>query len=162
MYFICRRFIRSEPRNRKGKNNALRAEPGDLGSPYAIGSSEGGHDAIHPALGTIDDFRRLRDAAAEHGMEIALDFAIQCSPDHPWLKEHPEWFNWRADGSVRYAENPPKKYEDIVNVDFYAEDAMPGLWTGAARHRAVLGRAKACGSFASTIRTPSRCRFGNG
>jgi starch synthase (maltosyl-transferring) len=115
--------------NRKGRNNALHADPGDVGSPYAIGSAEGGHDAIHPALGTIDDFRRLRDAAAAQGMEIALDFAVQCSPDHPWLKEHPEWFSWRPDGSVRYAENPPKKYEDIVNVDFYANDAFPGLWT---------------------------------
>jgi starch synthase (maltosyl-transferring) len=114
--------------NRKGRNNALKAAPGDVGSPYAIGSSAGGHTAIHPALGTIDDFRRLRDAAAEHGMELALDFAIQCSPDHPWLREHPEWFAWRPDGSIRFAENPPKKYEDIVNVDFYAKDAVPGLW----------------------------------
>jgi starch synthase (maltosyl-transferring) len=114
--------------NRKGKNNALRAEPEDVGSPYAIGSGEGGHTAIHPLLGTIEDFRRLRDAAADHGMELALDFAIQCSPDHPWLKSHPQWFNWRPDGSIRYAENPPKKYEDIVNVDFYAKDAMPDLW----------------------------------
>jgi starch synthase (maltosyl-transferring) len=114
--------------NRKGKNNALRAGPEDVGSPYAIGSSEGGHDAIHPALGNIDDFRRLRAAAVQHGIELALDFAVQCSPDHPWLKEHPEWFNWRPDGSVRYAENPPKKYEDIVNVDFYAKDAVPHLW----------------------------------
>jgi starch synthase (maltosyl-transferring) len=114
--------------NRKGRNNALVAAPEDLGSPYAIGSSEGGHDAIHPALGTIEDFRRLRDAAAEHGLELALDFAIQCSPDHPWLRDHPEWFNWRPDGSVRYAENPPKKYEDIVNVNFYAKDAVPNLW----------------------------------
>jgi starch synthase (maltosyl-transferring) len=116
--------------NRKGKNNSLRTEqPNDVGSPYAIGSSEGGHDAIHRELGTIEDFRRLRDAAAEHGLELALDFAIQCSPDHPWLKDHPEWFNWRPDGSVRYAENPPKKYEDIVNVDFYANNAIPGLWS---------------------------------
>lgn len=114
--------------NRKGKNNALGAAPDDLGSPYAIGSSEGGHDAIHPALGTIEDFRRLRDAAAAHGMELALDFAVQCSPDHPWLKQHPEWFDWRPDGSIRFAENPPKKYEDIVNVDFYAKEAIPNLW----------------------------------
>ena len=114
--------------NRKGKNNSLEAKPDDVGSPYAIGSSGGGHDAIHPALGTIDDFRRLRDAVAEHGMEIALDFAVQCSPDHPWLREHPEWFSWRADGSLRYAENPPKKYQDIVNVDFYTPDAFPALW----------------------------------
>jgi starch synthase (maltosyl-transferring) len=115
--------------NRKGKNNNLHAEGDDVGSPYAIGSREGGHTAIHPALGTLDDFRQLRVAAAEHGMELALDFAIQCSPDHPWLKEHPEWFKWRPDGSVRYAENPPKKYEDIVNVDFYAGQAIPDLWT---------------------------------
>jgi starch synthase (maltosyl-transferring) len=114
--------------NRKGRNNSLRPEPGDLGSPYAIGSVEGGHDAIHPALGTIDDFRRLQRAAGEHGLEIALDFAIQCSPDHPWLARHPGWFRWRPDGSLRYAENPPKKYEDIVNVDFYAEAALPDLW----------------------------------
>ena len=114
--------------NRKGKNNSVTAEPGDVGSPYAIGSTEGGHDAIHPALGTIEEFRRLRDAALANGMEIALDFAIQCSPDHPWLKEHPEWFNWRPDGSVRYAENPPKKYQDIVNVDFYTPEAFPALW----------------------------------
>jgi len=106
--------------NRKGRNNSLRAEPGDPGSPYAIGAAEGGHDAIHPQLGTLDDFLRLVSAAARHGLELALDFAIQCSPDHPWLREHPEWFAHRPDGSLRYAENPPKKYEDIVNVDFYA------------------------------------------
>jgi starch synthase (maltosyl-transferring) len=115
--------------NRKGRNNALRAAAGDVGSPYAIGGRDGGHDAIHSALGTFDDFRRLRDAALAQGIELALDFAIQCSPDHPWLKQHPEWFNWRPDGSVRYAENPPKKYEDIVNVDFYAKGAIPSLWT---------------------------------
>jgi starch synthase (maltosyl-transferring) len=114
--------------NRKGRNNSTTAAPGEPGSPYAIGSTEGGHDAIHPELGTLSDFHRLRDAAAAHGMEIALDFAIQCAPDHPWLKEHPGWFAWRADGSIAYAENPPKKYEDIVNVDFYAEEAVPDLW----------------------------------
>ncbi|HZK91792.1 MAG TPA: maltotransferase domain-containing protein [Stellaceae bacterium] len=114
--------------NRKGRDNAPRAAPGDPGSPYAIGGAEGGHDAIHPALGTLDDFRRLRAAAAEHRMEIALDFAVQCAPDHPWLREHPDWFQWRPDGSLRYAENPPKKYEDIVNVDFYAAGAIPSLW----------------------------------
>jgi starch synthase (maltosyl-transferring) len=114
--------------NRKGRNNALRAEPGDLGSPYAIGSPEGGHDAIHPQLGTLDDFRALIAAAKGNGLEIAIDFAIQCSPDHPWLREHPNWFRWRPDGSIRFAENPPKKYEDIVNPDFYASAAMPALW----------------------------------
>jgi starch synthase (maltosyl-transferring) len=115
-------------KNRKGRNNSLTPGPDDPGSPYAIGSEDGGHDAIHPELGTLDDFRRLRDAAAQHGLELALDFAIQCSPDHPWLNEHPDWFDWRPDGSIRYAENPPKKYQDIVNVDFYAEGAIPGLW----------------------------------
>ena len=115
-------------KNRKGKNNSLTPGDDDPGSPYAIGSEEGGHDAIHPQLGTLDDFLRLRDAAAAHGLELALDFAIQCAPDHPWLKEHPGWFSWRPDGSMRYAENPPKKYQDIVNVDFYAEDAIPDLW----------------------------------
>ena len=115
-------------KHRKGRNNSLTAGPGDPGSPYAIGSEEGGHDAVHPQLGTLEDFRRLRDEAARRGLELALDFAIQCSPDHPWLKAHPEWFAWRPDGSIRYAENPPKKYQDIVNVDFYAEGAVPGLW----------------------------------
>ncbi|HTK79243.1 MAG TPA: maltotransferase domain-containing protein [Rhizomicrobium sp.] len=114
--------------NRKGRNNALTAVPGDLGSVYAIGSEAGGHDAIHPELGTLEDFRALVSAAHENGIEIALDFAIQTSPDHPWLKEHPGWFDWRPDGSIKYAENPPKKYEDIVNIDFYARDAVPGLW----------------------------------
>ena len=147
--------------NRKGRNNALRAEPGDPGSPYAIGSEEGGHDAIHPELGTLDDFRRLVAACAEHGMEVALDFAVQCSPDHPWLKEHPEWFKRRPDGSIRYAENPPKKYEDIVNPDFYCSRQRAAM-DGAARRRAVLAQHRACASSASTIRTPSRSHSGNG
>jgi len=115
-------------KHRKGRNNSLTAEPGDPGSPYAIGAEEGGHDALHPELGTLEDFRRLRVEAARHGMELALDFAIQCSPDHPWLKERPDWFSWRPDGTIRYAENPPKKYQDIVNVDFYAAGAVPDLW----------------------------------
>lgn len=114
--------------NRKGRNNSLKAEPGDPGSPYAIGADEGGHDALHPELGDFAAFRRLIAAAAKQGLEIALDFAIQCAPDHPWLREHPGWFDWRPDGSIKYAENPPKKYEDIVNVDFYAEGARPSLW----------------------------------
>lgn len=114
--------------NRKGRNNSLQAGPNDPGSPYGIGSEAGGHDAIHPELGTFDDFDRLVEAARQHGLEIALDLAIQASPDHPWLKDHPGWFDWRPDGTVRYAENPPKKYEDIVNVDFYAKDAVPALW----------------------------------
>lgn len=115
-------------RNRKGRNNSLVAVPGDPGSPYAIGSEDGGHDAVLEELGSIEQFRQLRAAAAEFGIELALDFAIQCSPDHPWLREHPDWFSWRPDGSIRYAENPPKKYEDIVNVNFYAATALPDMW----------------------------------
>jgi starch synthase (maltosyl-transferring) len=114
--------------NRKGRNNTLTPGPHDPGSPYAIGSGDGGHDAIHPELGSAEDFALLVREARRQGLEIALDFAIQCSPDHPWLGEHPGWFSWRPDGSMRYAENPPKKYQDIVNVDFYAADAVPGLW----------------------------------
>ncbi len=115
-------------RNRKGRNNSLVTQPGDPGSPYAIGSAAGGHDAVDPNLGTLEDFLALQSAAQAHGMEIAIDFAIQCSPDHPWLKLHPDWFAWRPDGSLRYAENPPKKYEDIVNVDFYSGGGKPELW----------------------------------
>jgi starch synthase (maltosyl-transferring) len=114
--------------HRKGKNNTLTPGPDDPGSPYAIGSAEGGHDALHSELGTFDDFARLVKAAREHGLEIAIDFAIQCSPDHPWIKAHPEWFDWRPDGTIKYAENPPKKYQDIVNVDFYRDGAFPSLW----------------------------------
>ena len=115
-------------KNRKGKNNSLKAREGDVGSVYAVGADEGGHEAVHPDLGTLDDFRRLVAASHAHGMEVALDFAIQCSPDHPWIRQHPEWFDWRPDGSIKYAENPPKKYEDIVNVDFYREGSFPSLW----------------------------------
>ena len=117
--------------NRKGRNNSLVAAPKDPGSPWAIGSEDGGHDAIHPELGTVAEFERLVAEAKEHGIEIAIDFAIQCSPDHPWLKEHPEWFNRRPDGTLKYAENPPKKYQDIYNVNFESED-WKGLW-GALR-----------------------------
>jgi len=113
--------------NRKGRNNSLTPAADDPGSPYAIGSEEGGHDAIHPELGTFAAFERLIKAAKAHGLEIALDFAIQCSPDHPWIKEHKEWFDWRPDGSIKFAENPPKKYEDIVNVHFYG-NAFPSIW----------------------------------
>lgn len=113
--------------NRKGRNNSLIAAPGDPGSPYAIGAAEGGHDAVHPELGTLDDFRAFVAACHDHAMEVALDFAVQCAPDHPWLTEHPDWFKRRPDGSIRYAENPPKKYEDIVNPDFTGADVR-GLW----------------------------------
>jgi starch synthase (maltosyl-transferring) len=118
--------------NRKGRNNTLTPSETDPGSPYAIGAAEGGHDAIHPQLGTLEDFRHLIAAAGAHGIEIAIDFAIQCSPDHPWLRDHRDWFEWRPDGSIRYAENPPKKYQDIVNVDFYAAGAIPDLWVALA------------------------------
>lgn len=113
--------------NRKGKNNTLKALPGDVGSVYAVGTEEGGHEAVHPELGTLEDFERLVAASHAYGMEIALDFAIQCSPDHPWIKNHPEWFEWRPDGTLKFAENPPKKYEDISNVHFYG-GALPSLW----------------------------------
>jgi starch synthase (maltosyl-transferring) len=113
--------------NRKGRNNASEAAPGDPGSPYAIGSPEGGHDAIHRELGTLDDFRRLMAAARDHGMELALDFAVQCSPDHPWLTEHPDWFKHRPDGSIHYAESPPKRHEDIVSPNFQGAHAEQ-LW----------------------------------
>jgi starch synthase (maltosyl-transferring) len=113
--------------NRKGRNNAVTAAEGDPGSPYAIGAAEGGHDAVHPELGTLEDFREFVAACQRLDMEVALDFAVQCSPDHPWLKQHPQWFRRRPDGSMRYAENPPKKYEDIVNPDFASEDAG-ALW----------------------------------
>jgi starch synthase (maltosyl-transferring) len=113
--------------NRKGPNNSVVSAEGDPGSPYAIGSAEGGHDAVHPELGTLEDFREFVAACTRHEMEVALDFAVQCSPDHPWLKDHPQWFKRRPDGSMRYAENPPKKYEDIVNPDFSSGDAG-ALW----------------------------------
>ncbi len=113
--------------NRKGRNNALVAGPRDPGSPWAIGAEEGGHTAVHPELGTMAEFERLVARGAELGVEIALDFAIQCSPDHPWLREHPEWFHRRPDGTLKYAENPPKRYQDIYNVNFGCED-WRGLW----------------------------------
>ncbi|MDO8108250.1 alpha-1,4-glucan--maltose-1-phosphate maltosyltransferase [Isoptericola sp. b441] len=103
---------------RKGRNNSLTPAPGDPGSPYAIGSHEGGHDAIHPDLGTFDDFDAFVARARELGMEVALDLALQCSPDHPWVTEHPEWFTTRLDGTIAYAENPPKKYQDIYPLNF--------------------------------------------
>jgi starch synthase (maltosyl-transferring) len=113
--------------NRKGPNNSLVAGPGDPGSPWAIGDETGGHTALHPDLGTMDDFDALVAVAVEHGIEIAMDFAIQASADHPWLSEHPEWFNRRPDGTLKYAENPPKKYQDIYNVNWDSED-WRGLW----------------------------------
>ncbi|QBQ54746.1 alpha-1,4-glucan--maltose-1-phosphate maltosyltransferase [Nitrosococcus wardiae] len=113
--------------NRKGKNNTLIPNPEDLGSPWAIGAEEGGHKSIHPQLGTLEDFRHFVAKAREYGIEIALDIAFQCAPDHPYVKEHPEWFRWRPDNTVQYAENPPKKYEDIYPFHFETEQWQP-LW----------------------------------
>ncbi len=113
--------------NRKGKNNVLKCEPDDVGSPWAIGAREGGHDAVHPDLGTITDFDRFVAAAHAHDLEVALDFAIQCSPDHPWIAQHPEWFIQRPDGSIKYAENPPKTYEDVHHLNFDAPN-VEELW----------------------------------
>ncbi|CAM5612101.1 Alpha-1,4-glucan:maltose-1-phosphate maltosyltransferase 1 [Streptomyces tendae] len=107
--------------HRKGRNNTLTATPDDVGVPWAIGSPEGGHDTVHPALGTIDDFDHFVTEAARHGLEIALDFALQCSPDHPWVHKHPDWFHHRPDGTIAHAENPPKKYQDIYPIAFDAD-----------------------------------------
>jgi starch synthase (maltosyl-transferring) len=107
--------------NRKGKNNVTRAKRNDPGTPWAIGSEEGGHKAVHPQLGTLEDFKKLIARSQEHGIEVALDIAFQCSPDHSYVKEHPEWFRWRPDGTVQYAENPPKKYQDIYPLEFETE-----------------------------------------
>jgi starch synthase (maltosyl-transferring) len=112
---------------RKGPDNTLAAGPGDPGSPWAIGNEDGGHTAIEPQLGTLDDFDRFVDAARALGLEVALDYALQCSPDHPWAREHPQWFFVRPDGTIKYAENPPKKYQDIYPLDFWCED-RDALW----------------------------------
>ncbi len=117
---------------RKGRDNAPAAEPGDVGSPWAIGSAAGGHTSVHPDLGTLDDVDELVAAAHTHGLEIALDVAFQCSPDHPWVREHPEWFRHRPDGSIQYAENPPKKYQDILPFDFECDD-WESLWDALRR-----------------------------
>ncbi len=113
--------------HRKGKDNAPTAAPDDVGSPYAIGSEEGGHKAVAPELGGMEAFARLMKRAKRLGLEVALDIAFQCSPDHPYAKEHPEWFSQRLDGSIRTAENPPKKYEDIYPLNLEGE-AWPSLW----------------------------------
>ena len=113
--------------NRKGKNNATVARKGECGSPWAIGSSDGGHKSIHRELGTLAQFQHLVKTAASHGIEIALDYALQCSPDHPYVKQHPQWFTWRPDGTVQYAENPPKKYQDVLPINFETDD-WENLW----------------------------------
>ena len=113
--------------HRKGPNNRLVAGPEDPGSPWAIGNEDGGHTAVNPELGTLEDFRHFVAAARSHGLEVALDYALQCSPDHPWVREHPEWFFIRPDGTIKYAENPPKKYEDIYPINFWSDDRA-ALW----------------------------------
>jgi starch synthase (maltosyl-transferring) len=113
--------------HRKGPNNSLVATPEDPGSPWAIGNEDGGHTAVNPDLGSLEDFRRFVAAARSHGLEVALDYALQCSPDHPWVREHPEWFFIRPDGTIKYAENPPKKYEDIYPINFWCDDRQ-ALW----------------------------------
>ncbi|KPI01744.1 Alpha-1,4-glucan:maltose-1-phosphate maltosyltransferase [Actinobacteria bacterium OK006] len=117
--------------HRKGPNNALRAGPNDVGSPWAVGSAAGGHDAVHPELGTLDDFDAFVDTARGLGLEIAIDLAFQCSPDHPWVSSHPEWFTTRPDGTIAYAENPPKAYEDIFPLNF--DNDPDGLWAELLR-----------------------------
>ncbi len=145
---------------RKGRNNSEAAAADDAGSPWAIGAAEGGHKAVHPALGTQEDFRRLVARASELGLEIALDLAFQCAPDHPYVQEHPQWFRWRPDGAVQYAENPPKKYQDIYPFDFESAQ-WDGLWRELDGVIAFwIG--KECGSSAWTIRTPSHSPSGNG
>ncbi|MET9087415.1 alpha-1,4-glucan--maltose-1-phosphate maltosyltransferase, partial [Streptomyces sp. NPDC004237] len=125
---------------RKGRNNTLTPGPQDVGVPWAIGSPEGGHDAVHPDLGTLEDFQWFVEQARAHGLEVALDFALQCSPDHPWVEKHPEWFHHRPDGTIAYAENPPKKYQDIYPIAFDAD--MPGLIAETVR---VLRHWMSCG-----------------
>src|SRR5476649_94868 len=136
--------------NRKGRNNAATATADDVGSPWAIGSKDGGHDAINPELGTWADFDAMVAAAKAANVELALDFAIQCSPEHPWLREHPEWFNRRPDGTLKYAENPPKRYQDIYNVNWDSPD-WRGLWDALL---AVMLQWVECGVKAFRVDNP--------
>ena len=124
------------------EQRASRREPGDVGSPWAIGAKEGGHKAIHPELGTLEDFDAWSQRRAKRGIEIALDIAFQCSPDHPYVQEHPEWFRARPDGTIQYAENPPKKYQDIYPFDFETEDWREPVG-GAEERVRVLDRRRA-------------------
>ena len=144
---------------RKGRNNTLTAQPGDPGSPYAIGSPDGGHDAIHPDLGTFEDFDHFVAETRRLGMEVALDIALQASPDHPWVQTHPELFTTRADGTIAYAENPPKKYQDIYPLNFDNDPAGP---TPRCDGSSRCGSTTACASSASTTPTPSRSPSGSG
>ncbi len=126
--------------NRKGPNNTLTPGPDDPGSPWAIGSDEGGHDAVHPDLGTLDDFDAFVQRADELGLEVALDLALQAAPDHPWATKHPEWFTTRADGTIAYAENPPKKYQDIYPVNF--DNDPEGIYAEVLRDRPAVDVAR--------------------
>ncbi len=130
---------------RKGKNNSLIPDSTDVGSPWAIGNADGGHEAIDPQLGTVADFERFVKRANELGMEVALDYALQCAPDHPWVTEHPDWFNIRPDGSIQYAENPPKKYQDIYPINFWTDD-REALWN-ACRDLLLLWISRGVTSF---------------
>ena len=147
--------------NRKGRTTRPRPGPDDPGSPWAIGSEEGGHKAVHPELGTLEDFDRFVAAPRTTGSEIALDLAFQCSPDHPWVKEHPGWFRQRPDGTIQYAENPPKKYQDIFPIDFESADWQE-LWEELCGASSSSGSDRGCGSSGSTTRTPSPSRSGSG
>ena len=135
--------------HRKGKNNTVTCEPDDVGSPWAIGAKEGGHREVHPDLGTISDLAWLVSEARDRGIEVALDFAIQCSPDHPYVSEHPEWFFHRPDGSIKYAENPPKKYQDTYPINFHCDDWQE-LWrteaSDAGEARALEKKIKSRGA----------------
>ena len=145
---------------RKGKNNTPTAEPDDVGSPWAIGAEEGGHKAIHPALGTVEDFEHLVAKAAEHGLEIALDLAFQCAPDHPYVREHPEWFRQRPDGTIQYAENPPRNTRTSTRSNSSRNSGRSFGRNCAAS--CCTGSARAFASSAWTTRTPRRFRSGNG
>ena len=158
----CRRCTRSAHTQRKGRNNTVDARHPT--TPAARGRSaapEGGHTAVHPELGTVEDVVKLAAGCRERGMELALDIAFQCTPDHPWVTEHPEWFAHRPDGTIQYAENPPKKYQDIYPLDFESDD-WQGLWTGAGRRHPLLDRRRRHRRSASTTRTPRRSPSGSG
>ena len=146
--------------HRKGRNNTVTAAPNDVGSPWAIGSDEGGHDAVHPKLGTIDDFDDFVAAARDQGMEVALDLALQCAPDHPWAKKHPEWFTVLPDGTIAYAENPAEEVPGHLPAQL--RQRPRGAVRGSAAGGAVLDQPTASRSFASTTRTPNRRTSGRG
>ena len=148
-------------KNRKGRNNTLVAGPDDPGSPYAIGGAEGGHFAVHPELGTEQDVRDLCATAHQHGMDVALDIALNASADHPWLTEHPEWFQQRPDGTLKYAENPPKRYQDIYNFNWDTRRLAVACGTPGATS-SCTGSTAGSSSTASTTRTRSRSRSGSG